>query len=221
MKASYKQWQMKHRKQYGFTIVELLIVIVVIGILAAITVIAFNGVQERAKQAAVISDLSTSSKKIMASAAGGPPVSTVEALSSSDVKISLSPGLYNIVTYCATNNSFVLAAESKSGNKFYTKNNASAIQDNSINAHSPCASLGVQNTDGSAANKTFMGMASTSCATENTACTFSGPATIAYGSSSLGRFNALPNMTSPVQCTNAVFGDPAVGYGKACYVISY
>jgi prepilin-type N-terminal cleavage/methylation domain-containing protein len=36
-------------KQKGFTIVELLIVIVVIGILAAITVVAFNGVQQRAE----------------------------------------------------------------------------------------------------------------------------------------------------------------------------
>lgn len=33
----------------GFTIVELLIVIVVIGILAAITIVAFNGIQQRAK----------------------------------------------------------------------------------------------------------------------------------------------------------------------------
>lgn len=33
----------------GFTIVELLIVIVVIGILAAITIVAYNGVQDRAK----------------------------------------------------------------------------------------------------------------------------------------------------------------------------
>lgn len=33
----------------GFTIVELLIVIVVIAILAAITIVAYNGIQERAK----------------------------------------------------------------------------------------------------------------------------------------------------------------------------
>src|SRR5665648_456836 len=37
------------RKQTGFTIVELLIVIVVIGILAAITIVAYNGVQTRAR----------------------------------------------------------------------------------------------------------------------------------------------------------------------------
>lgn len=38
----------KTTKQSGFTIVELLIVIVVIGILAAITVVAYNGVQNNA-----------------------------------------------------------------------------------------------------------------------------------------------------------------------------
>lgn len=40
---------MKSTKQTGFTIVELLIVIVVIGILAAITIVAYNGVQQKAR----------------------------------------------------------------------------------------------------------------------------------------------------------------------------
>ncbi|MBC7459381.1 prepilin-type N-terminal cleavage/methylation domain-containing protein [Candidatus Saccharibacteria bacterium] len=49
---------MKWVKQtHGFTIVELLIVIVVIGILAAITIVAFNGVQARALNARVQSDI--------------------------------------------------------------------------------------------------------------------------------------------------------------------
>lgn len=41
----------------GFTIVELLIVIVVIGILAAITIVAYNGAQDKARAATVASDL--------------------------------------------------------------------------------------------------------------------------------------------------------------------
>ena len=39
----------KQTKTRGFTIVELLIVIVVIAILAAITIVAYNGIQNRAK----------------------------------------------------------------------------------------------------------------------------------------------------------------------------
>ena len=39
-------------KQSGFTIVELLIVVVVIAILAAITIVAYNGIQNRAKSSA-------------------------------------------------------------------------------------------------------------------------------------------------------------------------
>lgn len=46
----------------GFTIVELLIVIVVIAILAAISVVAYNGIQHRAKVSAVASMLKNTEK---------------------------------------------------------------------------------------------------------------------------------------------------------------
>ena len=51
-------------KQKGFTIVELLIVIVVIGILAAITIVSFNGVQNRAKIASVQTDLTNAAQSL-------------------------------------------------------------------------------------------------------------------------------------------------------------
>lgn len=48
----------------GFTIVELLIVIVVIAILAAISVIAYNGIQQRARDAQRKNDLATIAKSL-------------------------------------------------------------------------------------------------------------------------------------------------------------
>jgi prepilin-type N-terminal cleavage/methylation domain-containing protein len=48
----------------GFTIVELLVVIVVIGILAAITIISYTGVSQRATIASLTSDLDNASKQL-------------------------------------------------------------------------------------------------------------------------------------------------------------
>ena len=56
-------------KSRGFTIVELLIVIVVIAILAAITIVAYNGIRERTLVSSVQSALSQANKKVLAYAA--------------------------------------------------------------------------------------------------------------------------------------------------------
>ena len=53
-----RQWA----RQTGFTIVELLIVIVVIAILAAITIVAFNGIQSRSRNAKTVSAVSAWAK---------------------------------------------------------------------------------------------------------------------------------------------------------------
>lgn len=48
----------------GFTIVELLVVVVIIAILASVTVVAYNSMQTRAKNSAAQTALNTFSKKI-------------------------------------------------------------------------------------------------------------------------------------------------------------
>jgi prepilin-type N-terminal cleavage/methylation domain-containing protein len=64
------------KNEKGFTIVELLIVIVVIGILAAITIVAYNGVQSRARNSAAMSAAENVAKKLEAfnAATGAYPV---------------------------------------------------------------------------------------------------------------------------------------------------
>jgi prepilin-type N-terminal cleavage/methylation domain-containing protein len=54
------------RRTLGFTIVELLIVIVVIGILAAITIVAYTGVQQRANASSAQSGASQAGRKALA-----------------------------------------------------------------------------------------------------------------------------------------------------------
>jgi len=61
MVAMQKGWR---KKEAGFTIVELLIVIVVIAVLAAITVVAFNGVQDRSNDSRMRSGINQLEKAI-------------------------------------------------------------------------------------------------------------------------------------------------------------
>lgn len=129
------------RKQTGFTIVELLIVIVVIGILATIAIVAYNGVQGRANDTAIRSDLQNISKKLeMYKADNGVYPAGAAQLTPLELKASkgaygnhmVSGGAdYNLV-YCrmpaAAPTDYALVAFSKSGARFkYTNTTGYSI----------------------------------------------------------------------------------------------
>lgn len=52
------------KRQSGFTVTELVVVVIIIAILAVITVVAFNGVQQRANQSASATAVETANKKL-------------------------------------------------------------------------------------------------------------------------------------------------------------
>lgn len=88
----------KNSAQKGFTIVELLIVIVVIGILAAITIVAYNGVTNRANAASALSAANSVDKKAEAYNAeiGRYPVLT------SELTTAAASASYNLPTGAVT-----------------------------------------------------------------------------------------------------------------------
>lgn len=60
------------KQQKGFTIVELLIVVVVIAVLAAITIVSYNGITNRANASAALATAASLQKKVELFAADGP-----------------------------------------------------------------------------------------------------------------------------------------------------
>ncbi len=55
-----------HKAQDGFTLVELLVVMIIIGVLAAIAIPALNGAKSKAQEAAVKSDVKQIAKEVVA-----------------------------------------------------------------------------------------------------------------------------------------------------------
>lgn len=117
-------------KKNGFTIVELLVVIVVIGILAAITIVAYNGIQSRANNTAVESDLTTTAKKLeLYKVVNNNVYPTAAEASLEPVGVKTTYEVYDVsgtgnFYYCALadQSNFALGAISKSGQHYYYYN---------------------------------------------------------------------------------------------------
>lgn len=118
-------------RESGFTIVELLVVIIVIAILTAITIGSYNAVQNSSKESVVQQDLATFGKIMTRYKAdtGSYPSDTTSVLTGT-YKVSFHTGVlsttnvaYNLI-YCSAPpyGSYSLLALSKTGKRFYIQN---------------------------------------------------------------------------------------------------
>lgn len=142
------QWA---EKQKGFTIVELLIVVVVIAILASITIVSYAGITARANNVAVVSDIRGMAQKIEAYAltenSGAYPFPPSSAMG-----LKASKGSYmvrNNAYYCvnATTNDFAIGSISKD-NKGYIYSSVSGLQEysngqGSVSGANTCSAVGL------------------------------------------------------------------------------
>ncbi|MFZ1242533.1 MAG: type II secretion system protein [Candidatus Saccharimonas sp.] len=121
--------QTHHTNKRGFTIVELLIVIVVIAILAAISVVAYNGIQNRAYDTTVQSDLRQTYTKIQEynitndqrlDVVNDPTYPTYSAqIAALNSVFVTTRSAYNTLILCSNSEDVAIIARSQSGNGFY------------------------------------------------------------------------------------------------------
>ena len=120
----------------GFTIVELLIVIVVIGILAAISIVVYNGIQNRAVDTATKSDVSNAAKQLKMSkvTSGNYPASEGEANEGKGLAKSKSTEYI----YTSDGENYELTGYSKrSGTKAYCiSSTAKSVKEGACSGHS-------------------------------------------------------------------------------------
>ncbi len=118
--------------QKGFTIVELLIVVVVIAILAAITIVAYNGIQQNAQSASLKSNVSQAAKKLKSYAVTNTstyPDSVSSCPNPVTGSVCLSSSDSQTITYAVDNaaRSFCYSAQTASGLTFFTDETGSVL----------------------------------------------------------------------------------------------
>lgn len=140
---------MKHIRS-GFTLVELLITIVILGILASITVVSYQGLQSRAHDAVVQAELRNIGQSLelyMLETGSYPSLANFPAITaptaSPRLSVSISKGSYEQLEYCYSyfatqRDNYAMIANSKSGNKFYVRHDSAAPKRITSSSFTPC-----------------------------------------------------------------------------------
>ena len=142
------------KSRSGFTIVELLIVIVVIAILAAVSIVAYNGIQNRANDVAIQNDLRSIGKIMEIYKIDNDTYPPLRTGLTPSLGIELSKSSYGRdvqsrnASYCvnATTGKYIFYALSKSGNFFQITSDAGVQATSSVYGYGICDRVGLANT---------------------------------------------------------------------------
>lgn len=203
----------------GFTIVELLVVIVVIAVLATISRMTYVGVMDRVNATNLQREIRASAKNIglyHAETGAYPSLSTPNNPTS---LITVPARMINDMAYCSKGTDYILFVKDLKGKIYYIENGGQIALTNS-GGQGACASKGYSyqawgNTLGNIFSENYQ----QACAGDGGTCNVgASPKTVAYGNN--GLFIYKRGLTGSVGCGWTTFGsDPANGVNKACYIV--
>ena len=164
----YIQHPTARQKSKGFTIVEILIVVVVIGILAGIVLVAYNGVQDRTRASIAQTDLNNAKQRLkIYQARNGDYPTTYQQLI--DANMHFSKSVYEVnragygnMYYCYNSVTKQFALGARTINSSYSfivtsTSDAKSVTGTTVTANYTCTSIGL--TSSSDANAiTYQGL---------------------------------------------------------------
>lgn len=120
---------MNRVKSLGFTLVELLTIVVVIGILATITIVSYNAVQIQAAESSAKSDVQNASAQLEKDWARDGEYPATRQDANKGAGLTESPG--NTLTYIVRTDGYCVAVASDrlDGASFYKENAEGEIQE--------------------------------------------------------------------------------------------
>ena len=142
------------RTTRGFTIIELLIVIIVIAILAGLTLVVYSGIQDRARSSVAQADLANAKKKLtIYHARNGSFPKTYQQLIDANMHFSKSvyevnrPGKGNMY-YCYNNLTGTFALGARTANSAYgiiitSTSDVKTVSGNTVTADYTCTLAGL------------------------------------------------------------------------------
>ncbi|MCZ4328126.1 prepilin-type N-terminal cleavage/methylation domain-containing protein [Brachybacterium paraconglomeratum] len=130
------------RRAPGFTIAELLVVVVVIAILAAISIVAYIGIQSRANDSAVLTDLRNAGQLACVYELTEGDLPNAPAHMQGEYRLQFAGESYSDASWCRAPDRLVIAASSTSGKAFAWKSSSGSVEAVDGDAGA-CATFGI------------------------------------------------------------------------------